>query len=117
MVNGNTTTVYIGDYYEYTLTSSSTSSEGGPDPTPTIATRKYYYAGSQRIAVRDSVAGLTMLYGDHLGSASVAVGSSGAVQRMRYKAWGEARVPYAHHDTSPVAYPTSRPVREWRRGW
>ena len=34
-------------------------------------TARSYYAGTQRNALRDSAAGLTMLYGDHLGSASV----------------------------------------------
>ncbi|MCB0079144.1 MAG: RHS repeat-associated core domain-containing protein, partial [Anaerolineales bacterium] len=61
----------------------------------------------QRIAMRSPAnatgsTGLTMLYGDHLGSASVAVDSGGAVQRMRYKAWGEAR------GTSAGAFATDR---------
>ena len=43
-----------------------------------------------------------MLYGDHLGSASVAVDSSNNVTRMRYKAWGEAR------GTSASAFATDR---------
>ena len=62
-----------------------------------MTTRAYYYAGSQRIAVREPASatgstGLTMLYGDHLGSASVAVGSGGSVTRMRYTARHAARV-------------------------
>ena len=57
-----------------------------------MTTRAYYYAGTQRIAVHDSATGLTMLYGDHLGSASVAVGSGGSVTRMRYPARHAARV-------------------------
>ena len=101
VVSGGVTTVYIGDYYEYTLTPSTGSGgeEGGegPPPPPTVSTRAYYYAGSQRIAVRSPASatgntGLTMLYGDHLGSASVAVPHGGAVQRMRYPARHGARV-------------------------
>ena len=111
VVSGNTTTVYIGDYYEYTLTPSTGSGgeEGGegPPPAPTVSTRAYYYAGSQRIAMRNPASatgstGLTMLYGDHLGSASVAVDGSNNVTRMRYKAWGEAR------GTSASAFVTDR---------
>ena len=111
VVSGGVTTVYIGDYYEYTLTPSTGSGgeEGGegPPPPPTVSTRAYYYAGSQRIAMRNPASatgstGLTMLYGDHLGSASVAVDGSNNVTRMRYKAWGEAR------GTSASAFVTDR---------
>ena len=85
VVSGGVTTIYIGDYYEYTLIDNGSKGT-------TISTRAYYYAGTQRIAVHDSATGLTMLYGDHLGSASVAVGSGGSVTRMRYPARHAARV-------------------------
>jgi hypothetical protein len=70
------TTVYIGNYYEWT---SSTS-------------RKYYYAGAQRLAVRDGAGTLSFLLGDHLGSTSITANSTGGfVAEVRYKPWGETR--------------------------
>jgi len=52
---------------------------------------KYYYAGSQRIAMRTNGI-LNYLLGDHLGSTSLVTDSSGAViSQQYYKAWGETR--------------------------
>ena len=131
MVSGYLTTVYIGNYYEYIVDSTppptptpipsptlSPTPVGIPtvDPTggsegvqgtspslPTITTRSYYYAGAQRLAVRDSATGVAYLYSDHLGSASVAVSISGSVlSRTRYKPWGEQR------GQSGAAFPTDR---------
>ncbi len=52
---------------------------------------KYYYAGSQRIAMRDNGM-LFYLLGDHLGSTSpVTFGNGNVVSEMKYKAWGEVR--------------------------
>jgi len=39
---------------------------------------KYYYAGSQRVAIRDGSNAPFYLLGDHLGSTSLTVSSSGS---------------------------------------
>ncbi|MBL8098507.1 MAG: RHS repeat-associated core domain-containing protein [Anaerolineales bacterium] len=52
---------------------------------------KYYYAGSQRIAMRKNGT-LTYILGDHLGSTSLVTDSNGVViSETKYKAWGEIR--------------------------
>jgi len=57
--------------------------------------RAYYYAGGQRIAVRERTVAtdeLTYLHGDHLGSASLATDAQGGVlSEMRYTPYGETR--------------------------
>ncbi|NOH04076.1 MAG: hypothetical protein HND47_19960 [Chloroflexi bacterium] len=72
---GSTTTYFVGAYYE--MTGSSIT--------------KYYFAGSQRIAMRkDGV--LYYLLSDHLGSTSIVTDASGiVVSQTKYKAWGEVR--------------------------
>jgi len=63
--------------------------------------RKYYYAGAQRIAMRENGT-LSYLLADHLGSTSITANSSGAkVAELRYKAWGETRYTYG---TTPTSY-------------
>ena len=80
-----------------------------PSPTPTSTPtavvapsgqiwRSYYFAGSQRIAMRvqgdplPANNGVFYLLGDHLGSTNVVVDADGAlVSELRYKAWGETR--------------------------
>jgi len=65
---------------------------------------KYYYAGSQRIAMRSSGT-LYFMLGDHLGSTSLTTFANGnVVSEMRYceaslwdKPWGEVR--YASGNT------------------
>jgi RHS repeat-associated protein len=75
------TTAYIGNYYEWT--GSATTA------------KKYYYAGSQRIAMRTGSSTLNYLLGDHLGSTSITADSAGArVAELMYKAWGENRYTY-----------------------
>jgi RHS repeat-associated protein len=82
---GTTTTYFVGNHYEVT---------GG-------VVTKYYYAGSQRIAMRDNGT-LFFLLGDHLGSTSlVTFGNGNVVSETRYKAWGEVR--YAS-GTTPTDY-------------
>jgi RHS repeat-associated protein len=85
-VVGATTTVFIGNYYEL---SGST-------------TRKYYYAGNVRVALREG-SNLYYLAGDHLGSTSLSYLSSGtSTQWQRYKPWGENRsgtLPTKYHFT------------------
>ena len=62
---------------------------------------KYYYAGSQRIALRRGGA-LYFVFGDHLGSTSLTTDASGTVvSELRYNAWGEVR--YVFGDT-PTRY-------------
>jgi RHS repeat-associated protein len=53
--------------------------------------KKYYYAGSQRIAMNAD--GLTyFLIGDHLGSTSLTTDANGVLaSEMKYTAWGEVR--------------------------
>lgn len=52
---------------------------------------KYYYAGSQRIAMRQSGT-LSYILGDHLGSTSLITDANGQNPiETRYKAWGEER--------------------------
>ncbi len=74
VING-VITYYVGNYYEV---SGSTIT-------------KYYYAGSQRIAMRTG-SSLYYLLGDHLGSTSLTLDTNGTVlSELRYKAWGEVR--------------------------
>jgi len=71
----STTTYFVGGHYEV--------ANG--------VVTKYYYAGSQRIAMRTN-ATLNFILGDHLGSTSLVTDSSGAViSQQYYKAWGETR--------------------------
>ena len=66
---------FMGNYYE--VTGSTVT--------------KYYFAGSQRNAMRKGNT-LSYLLSDHLGSTSLTTNASGAlVSELRYKAWGETR--------------------------
>jgi RHS repeat-associated protein len=70
-----TPTYFVGNYYE--VTSSTVT--------------KYYYAGSQRIAMHSNGT-LNYLLSDHLGSTSLTIDASGQiVSDLRYTAWGETR--------------------------
>jgi RHS repeat-associated protein len=81
----NVTTYFVGNYYEVT--------------NGTVT--KYYYAGTQRVAMRKGST-LSYLLSDHLGSTSLTLDSSGyLVSELRYKAWGEVR--YAGGNT-PTKY-------------
>ena len=76
---GVITTVYIGSYYQYVISDTQ------------VITRSYYYAGAQRVAMRDDGT-LYYLLSDHLGSTSITLDASGnKVAEMRYKPWGEVR--------------------------
>jgi hypothetical protein len=59
---GGVTTYYVGNHFEWT------------GSTPSMV--KYYYAGSQRVTMRQ-VTLFTYLHGDHLGSASLSSDASG----------------------------------------
>jgi RHS repeat-associated protein/uncharacterized repeat protein (TIGR01451 family) len=72
------TKAYVGDYFEWTGS--------------TTTMRKYYYAGDQRVAMREGSSTVYWLLGDHLGSTAITASSSGSkVGELRYKAWGETR--------------------------
>ncbi|MBV6396392.1 MAG: hypothetical protein HFACDABA_01990 [Anaerolineales bacterium] len=74
MMDGETI-LFVGGHYE----------KQGTDVT------KYYFAGTQRIAVRKSGT-LSFLLSDHLGSTSITTDANGnRVSETRYKAWGEVR--------------------------
>jgi hypothetical protein len=76
---GGVTTVYIGNYYEWTTTS----------------TIKYYYAGPQRIAMRTGTDNPKWLLTDHLGSTSKVANYNGQEPPPQpvqlYMAFGETR--------------------------
>jgi RHS repeat-associated protein len=72
-----TTTVFIGEYLEWTGSTSTM--------------KLHYYAGGRRIALR-SAGALLWLVGDHLGSTTVTADAGGGSATMQlYKAWGEIR--------------------------
>jgi RHS repeat-associated protein len=84
-INGSLITYFVGAHYEV--------ANG--------VVTKYYYAGSQRIAMRTNGT-LNYLLGDHLGSTSLTTSATGTVvSELRYKAWGE--VSYASGNT-PTKY-------------
>ena len=85
-VVGGVTTTYIGNYFEW---SGSTSTM-----------KKYYYAGGTRVAERKGTT-LYWLLSDHLGSTSITATSSGSkTAEVRYKAWGETRYTYGTTQTT-----------------
>jgi RHS repeat-associated protein len=87
-ING-VTTLFVGSHYEITTSGS----------VQTIS--KYYFAGSQRVAMRQGGV-LNYIVGDHLGSTSLVTDASGnTVSELRYKAWGEVRF---NSGVSPTRY-------------
>jgi RHS repeat-associated protein len=73
--NGTSTTYFAGTHFE--VTGSTVT--------------KYYYGGSQRIAMRTGGV-LKFILGDHLGSTSLVTDANGENGiETRYKAWGEMR--------------------------
>jgi RHS repeat-associated protein len=75
---GGQTTVYAGQHYEKNV---STGQE-----------TRYYFFGAQRIAMRQGSSTVYWLLGDHLGSTSLTLNSSGTkTGELRYKAYGETR--------------------------
>ena len=74
----STTTVYIGNYFEWSGSSSTMV--------------KYYYSGSIRLGMRigsgTGISGLSWILGDHLGSTSLVTDSGGArTAENWYKPW------------------------------
>ncbi len=103
---GTTTTYFVGNYYE--LTGSVVT--------------KYYYAGSQRIAMR--VGGtLSFLISDHLGSTSLSTDANGTVtSEQRYTAWGEVRfsssdLPTQYTYTGQYSYTTDFGLLFYNARW
>jgi len=87
-VMGGVTTYYVGNYFEWTGSTTSMV--------------KYYYAGSQRVAMRQGSSTLFYLSGDHLGSTSLTTNSSGGkVAELRYHPWGGTRF---SSGTTPTSY-------------
>jgi len=79
---GVTTTVYIGNYFEWQFTS---------EPISGTMTR-YYFAGATRVAMREDGGDPMWLLGDHLGSTSVVANYDGSLySRQGYMPWGETR--------------------------
>ncbi len=75
---GGVTTSYIGNYFEWTGSTSSM--------------KKYYYAGSTRVAMRTGSNTLEYLLGDHLGSQSITTDNNGLnPKEIRYYPWGTER--------------------------
>lgn len=96
----NVTTLYVGAHFEW---SNNTM-------------KKYYFAGAQRIAVRDGnttgTTGLTFLFADHLGSTSVSVNAATNTPtgELRYGAWGDTRYFWPNDGTAEAernALPTN----------
>jgi len=77
---GGVTTVFIGNYFEWQV--------GTGDIT------QYYYAGSERIAMRQGSSQPQYLLGDHLGNTTMLVDAAGQVVPggvRLYKPWGETQ--------------------------
>ncbi len=56
------------------------------------SSKSYYQFNGQTIAMRDSIAGVTYLHGDHLGSVSLATNASGSlVSQQEFDPWGKVR--------------------------
>lgn len=101
-VEGSKTTTYIGNYFERELAAvfvpSTMRSYGSQWKLDNVAlpggkTRKYYYFGGQRVAVRENDGVPQWIHGDHLGSASVTTDNNGAkAGEERYKPFGGSRV-------------------------
>ncbi|MBN2512698.1 MAG: RHS repeat-associated core domain-containing protein [Sedimentisphaerales bacterium] len=84
---GTVTTIYIGGIYEYVVSGAE------------VITRSYYYAGSQRVAMREG-GELFYLLGDHLGSTSLTLDASGnKVAEQRFSPWGMSRYAWGNEKT------------------
>jgi RHS repeat-associated protein len=84
---GSATTMYLGSQYEKDITSG------------TVTT--YYYAGGQRIALRQGRT-VSWLAGDHLGSTTLTANSAGAkTAELLYSPFGTTRYTWG---TTPTSY-------------
>jgi len=90
---GGVTTYYVGTHFEWT------------GSTTTMV--KYYYAGSQRVAMRKGSSTVYYLHGDHLGSTSITANSSGGkVAELRFIIRGVERL-------QPRRKPSAEPTRPY----
>ena len=81
-----TTTTYVGNYFEWTGSTSTM--------------KKYYYAGSIKVAMRTG-SPINYLLGDHLGSNAITTSSSGVKNsEIRYMPWGTTRYTYGSSPTT-----------------
>ena len=100
------TTYFVGNYYEVT---------GG-------VVTKYYFAGAQRIAMRQDGT-LYYLLSDHLGSTSITTDSTGnKISELRYTAWGEVRyqsgvTPTQYQFTGQMSYTESFGLMYYGARW
>ena len=77
-VENGTTKVYIGNYVEWNASTSTM--------------KKYYYAGSTRVAMREGSGEPLWLLDDHLGGTNKVANYDGTTHgTQNYKAWGETR--------------------------
>jgi RHS repeat-associated protein len=86
--------VLAGQVYTFRLTATDNTSNtaSAEDSAFTSAVTKYYYLGSQRVAVRKPDGAVNWLHGDHLGSTSLATDADGQqVSRQLYYPFGEVR--------------------------
>ena len=75
---GQGTVTYVGNYMEWTGSINTME--------------KYYYAGSNRVAVRRGANSLYWLLGDHLGSQAITTDANGSkISEVRYYPWGGDR--------------------------
>ncbi len=85
---GSTTITYIGNYLEW--------------KTSTSDMKRYYYAGSTRVAMRTGSSTLNYLLGDHLGSTATTANSCGTrTAEIRYYPWVTERYTSG---TTPTTY-------------
>jgi RHS repeat-associated protein len=83
------TATYVGNYFEW--------------KTNTTDMKKYYYAGSTRVAMCTGTNPFTpnFLLGDHLGSTAITVSISGTkTAELRYYPWGTTRYTYGSSPTT-----------------
>jgi RHS repeat-associated protein len=87
-VVGSTTTAFVGNILEWTGS--------------TTTMKRYYYAGGQRVAMRQGSSTLYYLLTDHLGSTAITATSAGGFYtELRYYPWGGTR--YAS-GTTPTSF-------------
>jgi YD repeat-containing protein len=102
-------TVYIGEVFEWEVTTGSM--------------RRYYYAGTQRVATRLENASPVWLLGDHLGSTSVAANTDGSLlSRQGYLPWGELRfaeggLPGRYQFTGQASYEAEFGLYYYKARW
>ena len=95
---GVITTVYVGGIYEYVISGTQ------------VITRSYYYAGAQRVAMREDGT-LYYLLSDHLGSTSFTLdGSGNKVAEQRFSPWGMSRYSWGSAQTD-YTYSGQRRIR------